>query len=577
MQKKGSPILNNEKPWWKDAIGYQIYPRSFNDSNGDGIGDIPGIIDKLDYLKDLGVTLLWIGPFFKSPMDDGGYDIQDYLDVDPIFGTKEDAIRLIDEAHRRDIKIIIDLVLNHTSDEHPWFIEARKNRYSKYHSYYIWKEPKMTAEGKILPPTNWQGYFGESAWEYDETAKQYYLRIFSKKMPDLNLEYKPLREAMFDVARHWLNLGIDGFRMDAIAHLAKDLTFTDSYQQVDHRGITLDASKFSSLPRLFDYLQEFKQNVLDQYPQAVAIGEVGGNVTPEQSLTYSGYENGPLQMVFNFDTCWENGAYGSELKSDLDIKTNVINLKQNFLKWYEQTEGKAWLPIYWLNHDHPRVLSQYGSIQYRHVSAKMLITTLLFMYGTPFIYNGDEIGMSNVDYEKLTQFKDVSALNYAREASNRLDEATILRFLRRTSRINARTPMQWDDSPFAGFSMSEPYLRVNGNYRDVNVKQQQNDPHSILNFYKRAIALRKTSPWKEAVQEGSFSLVDSMHPDVFAYFHDGPEKLFVVSNFRNYETRFKMPYIVQRVLLHNYDHVMKQGLILNLRAFESIVFHVESI
>ena len=199
------------------------------------------------------------------------------------------------------------------------------------------------------------------------------------------------------------------------------------------------------------------------------------------------------------------------------------------------------------------------------------------MYGTPFIYNGDEIGMSNVDYEKLTQFKDVSALNYAREASNRLDEATILRFLRRTSRINARTPMQWDDSPFAGFSMSEPYLRVNGNYRDVNVKQQQNDPHSILNFYKRAIALRKTSPWKEAVQEGSFSLVDSMHPDVFAYFHDGPEKLFVVSNFRNYETRFKMPYIVQRVLLHNYDHVMKQGLILNLRAFESIVFHVESI
>lgn len=575
MQKKGSRTLNNERPWWKTAIGYQIYPRSFFDSNGDGIGDLPGIIQKLDYLQSLGITMVWIGPFFKSPMDDGGYDVQDFLDVDPIFGVKADAINLIEEAHKRGIKVIMDFVLNHTSDEHPWFIEARKNRYSKYHPYYIWKDPQTTPEGKILPPTNWQGYFGESAWTYDETAKQFYLHIFSKKMPDLNWEYKPLREAMYAIARHWLDLGIDGFRMDAIAHLAKDLTFTDSVQAVDYRGLTLDPTKFSSLPRLFDYLSEFKAEVLNHYPHAVTIGEVGGNVTPAQSLDYAGYEKGSLNMVFNFDTCWENGAFGSEQKTDLELTTNVIDLKQNFYKWYEQTQGKAWLPLYWLNHDHPRVVSQYGSIRYRTESATMLAATLLFMYGTPFIYNGEEIGMSNVDYEKLTYFKDVSAINYAKEASQRLDEFTMLRFLRRTSRVNARTPFQWNEGFYAGFSTSEPYLRVNGNYHEVNLATQHDDPHSIYSFYRRALALRKEEPWLSTVLDGDFELVDAFHPDIFAYRHRHTRSLLVVSNFRAYETTFKVDDIILATLLHNYPTIEKKGLSITLRAFESIVFEIE--
>ncbi len=568
--------MNEGRPWWKTAVGYQIYPRSFFDTNGDGVGDLQGIIQKLDYLKSLGINVIWIGPFFKSPMDDGGYDVKDFLDVDPIFGKKEDAIELIQKAHARDIKVIMDLVLNHTSDEHPWFIEARKNRYSKYHNYYIWKDPKVTPEGKVLAPTNWQGYFGESAWTYDETAKQFYLHIFSKKMPDLNWEYKPLREAMYEVARHWLALGIDGFRMDAIAHLAKDLTFSDSLQPVDHRGITLDPTKFSSLPRLFDFLHEFKEHVLKDYPHAVTIGEVGGNVSPEQSLDYAGYNRGPLNMVFNFDTCWENGAFGSEHKSDLEIATNVINLKQNFMKWYEQTQGQAWLPLYWLNHDHPRVVSQYGSILYRKASAKMLITTLLFLYGTPFLYNGEEIGMSNVDYEKLTQFKDVSALNYAREASQRLDEATILRFLRRTSRVNARTPFQWSNQPYAGFSTTEPYLAVNGNYPEVNLENQRHDPDSIFLYYQKAIALRQQEPWLSTVLEGSLELVDALNPDVFAYRHLHHRSVLVISNFRAYETAFVIKDIVLGTLLHNYPQLVKRGLTLTLRAFETIVFEIET-
>jgi glycosidase len=562
-------------PWWKTAIGYQIYPRSFYDSNDDGIGDLNGITQKLPYLQSLGITLIWICPFFASPMDDYGYDVKDYYQVDPSYGTMEDMQNLVRVAHDLGIKVIIDLVLNHTSDEHKWFIEARKNRYSKYHQYYIWKEGKQSPNGSILPPTNWRGYFGDSAWQYDEAAKLYYLKIFSKKMPDLNWEYPPMREDMYRVARYWLDLGIDGFRLDAIAHLAKEKPPIDSSYQVDDDGLVLDSTKFSSLPRLFDHLHEFKQEVLQHYPDALTVGEVGGNVSPAQSLAYSGTEQGPLNMVFNFDTCWENGAYGSEQKSDLEIRTNVIQLKQNFMKWYEGTSGKAWPPIYWLNHDHPRVVSQYGSIRYRKESSTMLATTLLFLYGTPFLYNGEEIGMSNVDYTKLTQFKDVSALNYARSASERLDEQTILRFLRRTSRVNARTPFQWSDAPHAGFSTKEPLFAVNGNYKEVNLASQLKDPSSIVNFYKKAIALRKQPEILQSVLFGSLSLVDPLNPDVFSYVHKGEITLLVISNFRDYSVEFPMTFLMKEIKLHNYPVIEKQGLSLILRPFESYVMVVE--
>ncbi len=565
-----------KRTWWKEAVGYEIYPKTFYDSNGDGIGDLPGIIQKLDYLADLGVNLLWICPFFKSPMDDNGYDVADYLSVDPSFGTNEDFKRLLSEAHSRGIKVIIDFVLNHTSDEHQWFIEGRKNRYSKQRQYYIWKDPKYDEYGAILPPNNWGSFFSESAWSYDEAAKQYYMHIFSKKMPDLNWENASLRQEMYKIAKYWLDAGVDGFRLDAIAHLAKDLSFASSLQTPNIEGYTLDPSKFSSIPRLFDYLKEFKDQVLIKYPRIMTIGEVGGSASTGEALKYSNYKDGLLNMVFNFDTCWENGAYGSDEKLDYQIVTDVKNLKTLFKKWYDACRGKAWLPIYWGNHDHPRVVSQYGSVRYRDESAKMLATTLLFMYGTPFLYNGEEIGMSNVDYTRITDFKDVSALNYARKASNRLNEDQILRFLRRTSRINARTPMQWEDAPHGGFTTGTPMQKVNGNYPSVNVASEQNDANSILNFYKAAIALRKDPLILEAVLDAPFELVEPDHKDVFAYLHQGDHiAVLVISNFRSYEVPFKLGYRVKKILLHNYPTMEKRGLSLQLRPFESYLLELD--
>jgi len=564
-----------KRPWWQEAIGYQIYPRSFFDSNQDGIGDINGIRLKLPHLHQLGINLLWICPFFASPMDDYGYDVKDYLQVDPSFGSLEDFQALLAEAHTLGIRIIIDLVLNHTSDEHRWFIEARKNRYSKYHAYYLWKNPKVTEEGKVLPPTNWRGYFSDSAWHYDDTVKQYYLKIFSKKMPDLNWENPSMRHDLYEIARFWLDLGVDGFRLDALAHLAKDQSFTDSISPLDADGLVLDPTKFSSLPKVFDYLKEFKDEVLSQYPEAFTIGEVGGGVQPEAALQYVHPAEGSLNMVFNFDTCWENGAFGSDTKADHELKTNVIQLKQNFMKWYEVVSPVASLPIYWLNHDHPRVVSQYGSIRFRKESATMLATTLLFLYGTPFIYNGEEIGMSNVDYEKLNQFKDISAIQYAKQASERLDESTILRFLRRTSRVNARTPFQWSDEAYAGFSNVEPFLSVNGNYVEVNLQAQKKDPKSIFNFYRKAIALRKKPSILKSVLEGPLSLVEPLHPDVFSYLHRGRPSLLVISNFRAYEVSFKIDRIINAVLLHNYPTIEKRGLNFILRPFETYLLDVE--
>ena len=573
--KRLLPLSKVKRPWWQEAIGYQIYPRSFYDSNHDGIGDINGIRLKLPHLHQLGINLLWICPFFASPMDDYGYDVKDYLQVDPSFGSLEDFQALLLEAHTLGIRIIIDLVLNHTSDEHRWFIEARKNRYSKYHNYYLWKDPKTTEEGKVIPPTNWRGYFSDSAWHYDDTVKQYYLKIFSKKMPDLNWDNPAMRQDLYDIARYWLDLGVDGFRLDALAHLAKDLSFTDSSLPVDPDGMVLDSSKFSSLPKVFDYLKEFKDEVLSKYPEALTIGEVGGGVQPDASLQYVHPTQGSLNMVFNFDTCWENGAYGSDTKADHELKTNVIQLKQNFMKWYHTVSPVASLPIYWLNHDHPRVVSQYGSVRFRKESATMLATTLLFLYGTPFIYNGEEIGMSNVDYEKLTQFKDVSAIQYAKQASDRLDELTILRFLRRTSRVNARTPFQWNDESHAGFSTVEPFLTVNGNYPEVNLEAQKKDKKSIFNFYRQAIALRKKPSIMKAVLDGPLSLVDPLHPDVFSYLHEGRPTLMVISNFRAFEVSFKIDRMINAVLLHNYPTIEKRGLNLILRPFETYLLDVE--
>ena len=574
---RGQHYMNNNKNWWRDSIGYIIYPESFKDSNGDGIGDIQGIISKLDYLHDLGVNLLWICPLFDSPMDDNGYDVSDYYRINPRFGTNEDFKTLLEEAHRRDIRILIDFVLNHTSDEHPWFQMALRNENSKERGYYFFRKGKRDENGELLPPNNWKGFFATSAWKQVEGSDDFYLHIFSEKMPDVNWGNPELRERYYEIARFYLDMGVDGFRLDALAHLAKDLSFSDSDKEADASGLVLDTDKFSNRPELFAYLAEFKEKVFSHY-DCLTVGEVGGEISPQNSLLFSDREKGSINMVFNFDTVWDNGAYGSIDKTDEEIRTNLIELKQNFKKWYDVCHEHADMPLYWCNHDHPRVLSQYGDVRFRNESAKMLLTTLLFMYGTPFIYNGDEIGMSNVRWEKPEDFYgDVgnkNSVKYWRRQG--YSEEEIVRFLNRSSRINARTPFQWENAPYAGFSNVEPFERVNDNYKEgVNALDEMNDPWSIINFSQYAIYKRRLPEIKEIIDKGSWDILDIRHPDVFAYMHEyNGQRLIVVSNFRPYNVFFSFYYRIHDVILHNYDNVLLDDHVFTLRPFECFLLKV---
>ncbi len=487
--------------WYNEAIGYEIYPYSFYDSNGDGYGDLQGIIQKLDYLSDLGVNLLWLCPIYDSPLYDYGYDVSDHFKVNPILGSNDDLKTLISEAHKRGIRIITDFVLNHVSIEHKWFSEAVRSDDNKYHDYFIFRKH----------PNNWMGFFSESVWTYVPELDEYYFHIFAREMPDLNWENPELRQEIYEIARYYLDMGIDGFRLDAIAHLAKDTTFEDSSYS---KGPVLDTTKFSNLPRLFDYLDEFKREVLSKY-DCFTIGEVGGEASTEMAIRYADRDTGSINMVFNFDTCWENGAYGSVKKSDEEIKLNLVNMKTLFKKWYDSCNDRCDMPIYWLNHDHPRVVNQYGSLRHHSKSAKMLTTVLMFMYGTPFIYQGEEIGMTNADYDNVDDFcKDVEVRNFIKENSHLSDEV-ILRFLRRCSRINARLPMQWSSADNAGFTSGEPYLKINGNYKTVNVCDELSDNDSVLKYYKKVISLRKEL--NELVKKGSFDVMNIDDPDLFVY------------------------------------------------------------
>jgi glycosidase len=561
--------------WWKNAVGYIIYPESFKDSNGDGVGDLKGITSKLDYLQQLGVNLLWICPIFKSPMDDNGYDVSDYYQINPEYGTNADFDELLKSAHAHGIHILLDFVLNHTSDQHPWFQKALSDPNSEERGYYFFRKGRKV-NGKLLPPTNWKGFFATSAWEQVPGSEDFYLHIFSKSMPDVNWSNPKLRDQYYAIARYYLDKGVDGFRLDAVAHLAKDLSFEDSKQPADQNGLVYDTSKFSNRPELFDYLHLLKDNVFSHY-DCLTVGEAGGCISPEQSLLMADRRSGSINMVFNFDTVWDNGAYGSIDKSDEQIKTDVISLKDNFMRWYNICHKKADMPVYWCNHDHPRVLSQYGSIAYRNESAKMLLTTLLFLYGTPFIYNGDEIGMSNVNYPSLEDFShDVGNVNSIKElrASGYPDEQ-ILHYLNRVSRINARTPMQWDDSAFAGFSTKGSINKVNDNYQDgINVLDEMKDPYSILNFYQYAIGIRKDPIINESVLYGELSLVDHNHPDVFAYLHEGTDKIMVISNMRPYQVYFTFYYDIKDILLHNYEGVIISDHVFTLRPFESFLLKI---
>ncbi len=561
-----------ERKWWMSAVGYQIYPRTFYDSNNDGIGDLQGIIQKLDYIHDLGVNLIWIGPFYKSPMDDNGYDVSDFFDVDPVFGTLEDARELLSEAHKRDIKVVLDLVLNHTSDEHEWFMESRSSVDNPKRDYYIWQKGKLDKDGKLVPPNNWGSFFEGSAWNYDETTKEFYMKIFSNKMPDLNWDNPKLREEMYRVARYWLDLGVDGFRVDAIAHLARDLSFEDSPLPLNIHGVAPDWSKFSNRPELFTYINEFHDNVLAHY-DCMTVGEVGGGAKIEAGLGYAAYDARAFNMAFNFDHCWETSQVLDPITNQIKNVTNVKHLKEIFNYWIEGMEHKGWLPQYWLNHDHPRVINQYGDpVHYHTESGSMLGAVLLTLPGTPFIYNGEEIGMTNVDYTDVNDFNDVWVKNNVKKLLEHDSMENVLDRLRRTSRDNARTPMQWSDDEYAGFSKSNPIQKVISNYHTINVKNQLESDNSILKSYQKLIHLRRFSEYSDVLIFGKFKLVDENHNDVFAYERWNENKrICVVANFRPTKTDFVLP--EGKCIYSNYGRTQTTGT--ELSPFEVIIVELK--
>ena len=554
-------------------VAYQIFPLSFKDSNGDGYGDLNGIREKLPYIKSLGIDLIWLCPIFSSPMEDSGYDVDDFFKVNPLLGTNEDMKNLLKEAHELGIKVIIDLVVNHTSADHVWFKKAISDPNSKEHGFFYFKKGKILEDGTKVPPNNWKGFFDTSCWEYVPELDEYYFHIFGTRMPDLNYTNPDLMDEIVKVAEYWIKFGVDGFRLDAIAHLAKDTTFEDSTAPADKNGLVYDYSKYSNRPELLGILKELNERIFKKY-NVFTVGEVGGGITAEGSKLLADVNNGVMNMVFNFDTCWENGAGWSLYKDDNEIYTNVLNMKRIFKRWYDICYETCDMPLYWNNHDQPRCLTQYGSTKYRKESGKMLITTLLFMYGLPFILYGDEIGMSNLDYTDIKDFNIVDDINFLNE-HNDVSEWMLLRNFRRTSRMHGRQPFLWKNAGFAGFSDVEPFMKTASFYDIVNEEDEEKDENSILNYYKKAIKLRHEDNILKSIFDNKFELYDEENVDVFAYSHFGKnDNLLVISNFREFETSTYFNFSNYEILLHNYDEININNGRIYLKPFETILLKI---
>ena len=520
-----------EKKWWKESVVYQIYPKSFKDSNGDGVGDIRGIIQKLDYLKELGVNVLWISPMLESPQDDNGYDISDYRRIYKEYGTMDDYEELLSEAHKRDIRILMDLVVNHTSDEHNWFIESRKSKDNPYRDYYIWKDPVNGKE-----PNNWGGAFGGSAWEYDPQTQMYYLHLFSKKQPDLNWENEKVRQEVYDMMKFWCEKGIDGFRMDVISMISKDQRFPDGEM---NNGLYGDFGPYCVHgPRVHEFLQEMNQKVLSKY-DIMTVGETAG-VTIEEAQKYAGDDRNELNMVFQFEHVESGcGDYGKWTTAKYDFK----EFKNIMIKWQEELQGKAWNSLFLGNHDQPRSVSRFGNDNpvYRETSAKMLATCIHMMQGTPYVYQGEELGMTNIYFDKLEDYRDIESINYFEEftESGLMTPEYMMKCLMLRSRDNARTPMQWNDSKQAGFTDGEPWIKVNPNYKEINAAQQLEDPNSIFHYYQKLIRLRKE---KDIIVYGGFEPLYRDDEQIFAYTRkQDQEKLLTVCNFSDQNAEVEVP------------------------------------
>lgn len=558
-----------KQPWWKKAVVYQIYPKSFKDTTGNGIGDLQGIIEKLDYLKTLGIDVIWLTPIYASPQRDNGYDISDYFSIHQDYGTMEDFERLLAEAHRRGIKVIMDMVVNHTSTDHEWFQQARSSKENRYRHFYIWKDPKPDGS----PPTNWTSKFGGSAWEYDEQTGQYYLHLFDVTQADLNWENEELRKTIYEMMHFWFQKGIDGFRLDVINLISKDQRFLD-----DDESLPLgDGRRFyTDGPRIHEFLQEMNREVFSKY-DIMTVGEMS-STTIDHCIQYTNPARNELNMTFNFHHLKVDYPNGEKWVA---APFDFLALKRILSTWQvEMNKGGGWNALFWCNHDQPRIVSRYGNDgAYHKESAKMLATVIHMMQGTPYIYQGEEIGMTNPKFERIEEYRDVETLNmYKILLEQGKTEAEVLEILKCKSRDNSRTPMQWDDSPHAGFTTGTPWIHVAPNFREINVKKALEDPTSIFYHYKRLIELRKNY---DIITTGNYQLLLEDHPQIFAYVRNGDgEKLLVVANFFGGQTKFVLPNeldingYTSRILLSNYNDSSEHVQEIMLRPYEAIVYHL---
>ena len=550
--------------WWKTAVVYQIYPKSFYDSTGNGTGDIQGIIGKLDYLKELGVDVLWLTPIYKSPQRDNGYDISDYYNIQEEYGTMDDFDQLLEQAHKRGIKIIMDIVINHTSTEHEWFKQAKSSKDNPYRDFYIWKDGKNG-----LPPTNWESKFGGSAWQWDETTGQYYLHLFDVTQADLNWENPKVREALYEMMHFWLKKGVDGFRLDVINLISKDQQFPQD--DSDGRKFYTDG------PRIHEFLHEMNQEVFSKY-DIMTVGEMS-STSIDNCIRYTNPREEELNMTFSFHHLKVDYPNGDKwTKADFDFHA----LKDILSKWQvEMNKGGGWNALFWCNHDQPRVVSRFGDDkQFHKESAKMLATTIHMMQGTPYIYQGEEFGMTNPEFDKIEEYRDVESLNTFEIKKNEgLSEQEIIEILKQKSRDNSRTPVQWDSSKHAGFTTGTPWIHTASNYKEINAENAMKDPDSVFYHYQELIRLRKEY---DVITNGDYELISEEDDSIFAFVRKTEnEILLLINNFYGSDTMYSLPVkldiagLSNTVLLSNYADSAPLEREIKLRPYESIVYYLK--
>ena len=546
-----------KKTWWKEAVVYQIYPRSFQDSNGDGVGDLQGIIQKLDYIKRLGVDAVWLNPIYKSPNDDGGYDISDYCSIQPEFGSLKDFEDLLSGLHARGLKLIMDLVLNHSSDEHPWFLESRKSKDNPYRDYYFWKSGKNGGA-----PNNWPSFFGGSAWQLDEATGEYYLHLFSRKQPDLNWENPKLRKEIQDLMKFWLDKGVDGLRLDVISAISKRIDFPDTDTPDFNETIK---KYYANGPRLKEYIKEAKEKIWSKY-NVMTVGE-GPGITPQNALDYLDETNG-LDLIFHFGHMFMDQGAGGRFDP---IPWSMTDFKKVFKTWDDAFEKSGWGSVFLGNHDFPRMVSRWGNDkQYWEKSAQLLITLLLSMRGTPFVFQGDEIGMTNANLTAIDESKDIETITGWREAKNRgVSESDFLKVANYAGRDNARTPMQWNAGVEGGFTNGKPWMNVNPNVSSINVETQQRDQNSILNYFTQMVAIRKSNP---VLTYGKYTPQETAHEKLFVFNRElGKENVLIMLNFSDHTVKFqKIGFGIKDRLIGNYVDIDTE----QIRPWEALVFKV---